>query len=72
LVLVAAPTWVFTRRFAYRAVRNELRGRELIERCLNSPTILFANHASPSRQALGGMLLHPLRESRGAHQAGLH
>ena len=39
---------------------------------LNSPAILFADHAAPCRQALGGMLLHPLGELRRAHQAGLH
>jgi hypothetical protein len=39
---------------------------------LSSPAILFADHAAPCRQALGGMLLHPLGELRGAHQAGLH
>jgi hypothetical protein len=39
---------------------------------LNSPAILFADHAAPRRQALGRMLLHPLRELRRAHQAGLH
>ena len=39
---------------------------------LNSPAILFADQAAPCRQALGGMLLHPLRELRRAHQAGLH
>jgi hypothetical protein len=39
---------------------------------LNSPAVLFADHAAPCRQALGGMLLHPLRELRRAHQAGLH
>jgi len=51
------------------------RGRELSRKppsTLNSPTILFADHAAPCRQALGGMLLHPLRELRCAHQAGLH
>jgi hypothetical protein len=39
---------------------------------LSSPAILFADHAAPCRQALGGMLLHPLRELRRAHQARLH
>src|SRR5258705_9557661 len=39
---------------------------------LSSPAILFANHATPCRQALGGMLLHPLGELRRAHQTGLH
>jgi len=39
---------------------------------LSSPAILFANHAAPCRQALGGMLLHPLGELRRAHQTGLH
>ena len=39
---------------------------------LSSPAILFANHAAPCREALGGMLLHPLGELRRAHQAGLH
>jgi hypothetical protein len=43
----------------------------------NSPTLNFpanrlANHAAPCRQALGGMLLHPLGELRSAHQPGLH
>jgi len=51
-------------------------GRELprgkLLSTLNSPAILFANHAAPCRQALGGMLLHPLGELRRAHQAGLH
>jgi hypothetical protein len=40
-------------------------------RCL-APTILFADHASPRREALGGVLLHPLGELRRAHQTGLH
>jgi len=39
---------------------------------LNSPAILFSDHAAPRRQTLDGMLLHPLRELRRAHQAGLH
>jgi hypothetical protein len=39
---------------------------------LNTPAIMAADHAAPCRQALGGMLLHPLRELRRAHQAGLH
>jgi hypothetical protein len=39
---------------------------------LNSPAIPFADHAAPCRQALGGMLLHPLRELRRAHQTGLY
>ena len=39
---------------------------------LSSPGVLFANHAAPARQALGGMLPHPIRELRRAHQAGLH
>jgi len=39
---------------------------------LSSPAILFANHAAPCRQALGGMLLHPLGELRRGHQTGLH
>jgi hypothetical protein len=39
---------------------------------LNSPAILFADHAAPCRQALGRMVLHPLGELRRAHQAGLH
>ena len=51
-------------------------GREFLRRkllsTLNSPAILFTNHAAPCRQALGGMLLHPLGELRRAHQAGLH
>jgi hypothetical protein len=51
-------------------------GRELprgkLLSTLSSPAILFANHAAPCRQALGGMLLHPLGELRRAHQAGLH
>jgi hypothetical protein len=34
---------------------------------LSSPAILFANHAAPCRQALGGMLLHPLGEMRRTH-----
>jgi hypothetical protein len=41
-------------------------GRELprgiLISTLSSPAILFANHAAPCRQALGGMLLHPLGE----------
>jgi hypothetical protein len=51
-------------------------GREFLRRkllsTLNSPAILFTNHAAPCRQALGRMLLHPLGELRRAHQAGLH
>ena len=51
-------------------------GRELprgkLLSTLNSPAILFADHAAPCRKALGGMLLHPLGELRRAHQAGLH
>jgi hypothetical protein len=51
-------------------------GRELprgkLLSTLSSPAILFANHAAPCRQALGGMLLHPLIELRRAYQAGLH
>jgi hypothetical protein len=39
---------------------------------LSSPAILFADHAAPCRQTLGGMLLHPLSKLRRAHQAGLH
>jgi hypothetical protein len=39
---------------------------------LSSPAILFANHAWPCRQALGGMLLHPLGELRRGDQARLH
>jgi hypothetical protein len=31
---------------------------------LNSPAILFADHAAPCRQALGGMLLHPFCKLR--------
>src|ERR1700694_5873066 len=46
-----------------------IRGKLLFT--LSSPAILFADHAAPSRQALGGMLLHPLGELRRAHQAGL-
>jgi hypothetical protein len=51
-------------------------GRELprgkLLSTLSSPAILFADHAAPCRQALGGMLLHPLGELRRAYQAGLH
>src|SRR5229473_6717288 len=59
-----------------RAMRADRIGRELpqgkLPSTLNSPAILFANHAAPCRQALGRMLLHPLGELRRAHQAGLH
>jgi hypothetical protein len=48
----------------------QVRGKLLS--ILNSPAILFADHAAPRRQALGRMLLHPLRKLRRAHQAGLH
>ncbi len=50
-------------------------GRELSRKAafdLNSPAILFADHTAPRRQALERMLLHPLRDLRRAHQAGLH
>jgi hypothetical protein len=33
---------------------------------LSTPTIQFADHATPCRQTLGRMLLHPLRELRRA------
>ena len=52
-------------------IGRELPRGKLIS-TLSSPAILFANHAAPCRQALGGMLLHPLGELRRAHQAGLH
>jgi hypothetical protein len=39
---------------------------------LDSPPMLFADHAAPRRKALCRMLLHPLDELRRAHQAGLH
>src|SRR5260370_7837825 len=39
---------------------------------LGSPAIPFANHAAPCCQALARLLLHPLRELRRPHQAGLH
>ena len=55
---------------ADRIGRELPRGRLLAT--LNSPAILFANHAAPCRQALGGMLLHPFGELRRAYQAGLH
>jgi hypothetical protein len=45
---------------------------EALLSALSSPAILFADHAAPRRQTLGGMLLHPLSELRRAHQAGLH
>ena len=65
------------RRPHYRIEEDTDRiGRELprgkLLSTLSSPAILFANHAAPCRQALGGMLLHPLGELRRAHQAGLH
>src|ERR1700688_3015666 len=37
-----------------------------------APAILLADHAAPSRKALGRMLLHPLGELRRSHQARLH
>jgi hypothetical protein len=49
-------------------------GRELSRKAaflLDFPAILFADHAASYRQALGGMLLHPLRELGRAYQAGL-
>ena len=52
-------------------IGRELPRGKLIS-TLSSPAILFSNHAAPCRQALGGMLLHPLGELRRAHQAGLH
>jgi hypothetical protein len=52
-------------------IGRELPRGKLIS-TLSSPAILFANHAAPCRQALGGMLLHPLGDLRRAHQAGLH
>src|SRR6266403_4448066 len=52
-------------------IGRELPRGKLIS-TLSSPAILFANHAAPCRQALGGMLLHPLGELRRAHQAGLY
>jgi transposase-like protein len=52
-------------------IGRELPGGKLLS-TLSAPAILFANHAAPCRQALGGMLLHPLGELRRAHQAGLH
>jgi len=51
-------------------VIEPIRGKLLST--LSTPAILFADHAAPCRQALGGMLLHPIRELRRAHQAGLH
>src|SRR5689334_3770755 len=39
---------------------------------LSSPAILFADHASPGGEAVGRMLLHPPRQVRRVHQAGLH
>jgi len=50
--------------------RIDSRGKLLST--LSSPAILLANHAAPSRQALGGILLHPLGKLRRAHQSGLH
>ncbi len=52
-------------------IGRELPRGELLS-TLSSPAVLFADHAAPCRQALGGMLLHPLGELRRAHQAGLH
>ena len=59
-------------RIEYKAVPAGLAENFREDSPLSSPAILFANHAAPCRQALGGMLLHPLGELRRAHQAGLH
>src|SRR3954451_20583000 len=37
-----------------------------------APAALLTDHAAPSCQALGRMLVHPLGELWCAHQAGLH
>src|SRR5437588_11809068 len=37
-----------------------------------SPAALLADHATPSRQPLGRMLVHPFGKLRRAHHAGLH
>jgi len=58
-----------TQRIALHPI--DLTERMLLS-TLCSPAILFADHATPRRQALGWMLLHPLGELRRAHQAGLH
>ena len=41
-------------------------------RSLDGAAGLLADHATPSCEALGRMLVHPFGELRRAHQAGLH
>src|SRR5260370_6094762 len=52
-------------------IGRELPRGKLIS-TLSSPAILFANHAAPCRQSLGGRLLHPLGELGRAHRAALY
>src|SRR5579872_6381658 len=47
-------------------------GRPQHEISSDPAALVVAACTAPGRQALGGMLLHPLGELRHAHQAGLH
>jgi hypothetical protein len=60
----------FTRSSAPIGSANNYRRKSFC--ILDSLTVLSADHATPCRQAIGRMLLHPVSELRRAHQAGLH